>query len=279
MARCGCSGASCSCFIIGGGGVTVTGAGSATNQYLITSDVEVGVVDTATINMTKTGDGSPANPWLFQADATIELDELIDVDTAGATAGMVLAKQSDGSYKFVPATTAPAGSLSIGDGLQGDASAGNKLRLLLAPASGLTVGPTGLAMQGGGAWSTYTPVWTGSTSNPSLGNGSIEGYYSQTGKQVMVSIELTHGSTTKRGTGATMFSLPVPPASNRRQILTAHVARYGVADYVATADVASGKINRIHVATSTAAQSLTHSVPATMPTGSIVLVTGVYEAA
>jgi len=279
MARCGCAGASCSCAIQGQGGVIVTGSGSISNPYIITSDVEVGVQDTNTINMTKTGDGSDANPYLFQADATIELDELIDVTTLGALTGYVLARQSDGTYAFVPASTAPVGSINVGDGLQGDGSAGNKLRVLLAPSSGLTVGPTGLAMQGGGAWGTYTPVWTASSTNPTLGNGGAEGYYSQTGKQVMFSIEINVGSTTKRGVGGYAFTLPVPPATNRRQVAAANVLRYGTTEYPGVAIINGGKVDHIDIATASAGQYLSHSVPATLPTGSLITVTGCYEAA
>jgi len=180
----------------------------------------------------------------------------------------------------VPPSTAPAGSLSIGDGLTGDASAGNKLRVLLAPSSGLVVGPTGLSLQGGGAWSTYVPTWTASSTAPTLGNGTIEGYYAQTGKTVNFSIELTFGSTTKRGVGYYSFTLPVPPATNRRQLAAAHVLRIGIAEYVGNAQIFNGRINQIVLATSTTGQNLSHSVPnASLPSGSIIWVTGAYEAA
>jgi hypothetical protein len=280
MARCGCSGASCSCFIIGQGGITVTGAGSSSNQYIISSDLNVAVVDTATLNMTKSGDGSAASPFTFQGDVTLTLDGLTDVSTAGGATGNVLAKQADGSYSLVPATTAPAGALSIGDGLTGDASSGNKLRVLLAPSSGLTVGPTGLAMQGGGVWSTYTPVQNATTTNPALGNGQAEGYYAQTGKTVSISIEFTIGSTSTRGVGSWGCTLPVPPATNRRQLLAAQVWRVGVAEYSGHGIVINGKVNTVSIASaSTSSQNFSHSVPATLPAGSLITISGQYEAA
>lgn len=237
------------------------------------------VQDTSTVNLSLSGDGSDAAPWKLQADATVTLDALTDVSTAVATVGYVLARQADGTFSMVPPNTAGPGALSIGDGLTGDASSGNKLRVLLAAASGLVVGPTGLAMQGGGAWTTYTPVWGATSTVPTLGNGTIKGFYSQTGKQVMVSIELTIGSTSKRGVGAYTFTLPVPPATNRRQVMSAQVARYGVADYVAIGSINAGKVERVQVNTGTTAQALSHSVPATLPTGSIIFMTGCYEAA
>jgi hypothetical protein len=279
MARCGCSGASCACFITGGGGIDITGSGSSSSPYLITADLNLAVNDTSTVNLTLSGDGSDANPWRLQADATVTLDQLTDVSTAVATTGYVLARQGDGTFALVPPSTAPAGALSIGDGLTGDASAGNKLRVLLAPASGLVVGPTGLAVQGGGAWTTYTPVWTATTTNPTMGNGGAEGYYSLTGKQVMFSIEINVGSTTKRGVGSYRFTLPVPPATNRRQVAAANILRYGVVEYPGVAVISGGRIDHIDIATSTAGQYLSHSVPATLPTGSLISVTGCYEAA
>jgi len=279
VARCGCSGASCSCLITGGGGIDVTGNGSPTNPYLIVSDINLTIQDSQTVNLTLTGDGSDANPWKLIADATVTLDNLTDVSTAVATTGYVLARQSDGTFGMVPPSTAPAGALSIGDGLTGDASSGNKLRVLLAPNSGLVVGPTGLAVTSGGTWSTYVPVWTAATTNPTIGNGSSEGYYTQSGKIVYFSIEITFGSTTKRGVGGYSFTLPVPPATNRRQTASADVLRYGYHELVGVGVIWGGKIDHIDIATSAAGQYLSHSVPATLPTGSLITCSGTYEAA
>jgi hypothetical protein len=184
-----------------------------------------------------------------------------------------------GQFALAPASTATPGAINVGDGLQGDGSSGNKLRILLAPASGLTVGPTGLAMTGGGAWTTYAPVWTASTTNPAIGNGSHEGYYTQVGKTVHFSIETTFGSTTTRGVGAYQWTLPVPPATNRRQIASANILRYGVVEYPGVVVISGGKVDHIDIATSTAGQYLGHSVPTTLPAGSLISFSGTYEAA
>lgn len=69
MAKCGCSGQSCSCAITAGANITITGTGSTTNPFRISArPLNVQVTDTATINMTLTGDGSTTNPWTFSAD-------------------------------------------------------------------------------------------------------------------------------------------------------------------------------------------------------------------
>lgn len=58
-----------------------------------------------------------------------------------------------------------------------------------------------------GAWTTYSPVWSG-TGN-SVGNGVLMGSYSKTGRTVRVRIGLYGGSTTNWGSNGTYsFTLP-----------------------------------------------------------------------
>lgn len=280
MARCGCQGASCSCVVTGSGGVTVTGSGSAANPYVVTSDLNVAVNDSSTVDMVLTGDGSDANPYQITSVATIELDELTDVDTAGSATGQVLAKQADGIYRFVAPTTAPAGTIVVGNGIEGDGSAGNPLAVKLAPSSGLISDGTGLRAEGGGVWTAYTPTWTATTTNPTLGNGTLLGFYSQTGKTVHFSIELTIGSTTKRGVGYYRFSPPVPAAANRRMVMPLRVYVVGVAEYAGQVTISNAfGLGNLVIATSTAGSYVTHSTPASLPSGSVITISGTYEAA
>lgn len=65
------------------------------------------------------------------------------------------------------------------------------------------------------AWTSYTPTWTASTSNPTLGNGTLTGSYVQIGKTVTAQVTLTFGSTTTLGSGVYRWSLPVTAASKR----------------------------------------------------------------
>lgn len=59
------------------------------------------------------------------------------------------------------------------------------------------------------SWQTYTPTWTGSSSNPALGNGSIFGRWQMLGpKTCAVRMQLITGSSTSFGSGAYTFSLP-----------------------------------------------------------------------
>lgn len=62
-------------------------------------------------------------------------------------------------------------------------------------------------------WSSYTPTWTASSVNPSIGNGSITGNYAIIGKTCFVRVRVAMGTTTTYGSGAWYFSLPVTAAS------------------------------------------------------------------
>lgn len=65
----------------------------------------------------------------------------------------------------------------------------------------------------GEAWTSYTPVWTASTTNPDIGNGTILGKYCQVNKLVVARINVSFGSTTTYGSGTWLFSYPVTAAA------------------------------------------------------------------
>lgn len=70
-----------------------------------------------------------------------------------------------------------------------------------------------LATTAGTAWTTYTPTWTASTTNPSLGNGTLVGRYQKTGRLVACHINLAPGSTTTLGSGGYSFAIPFAAAN------------------------------------------------------------------
>ncbi|WP_405018179.1 hypothetical protein OHV05_15430 [Kitasatospora sp. NBC_00070] len=65
-----------------------------------------------------------------------------------------------------------------------------------------------------GAWTAFTPVWTASTTNPILGNGTLVGRYTRVGKTITYAGTLRTGSTTNGGAGIWNMSLPVQAANN-----------------------------------------------------------------
>lgn len=92
-----------------------------------------------------------------------------------------------------------------------------------------------------GAYVSYTPSWTGSTGNPTLGNGSLIGRYTRRGDRVKGYVELTYGSTTANGTGSIRFSLPVTAAAGEGdQLGEALVLDAGTRFYNALTLISSG---------------------------------------
>jgi hypothetical protein len=82
----------------------------------------------------------------------------------------------------------------------------------------------------------YTVVWTATGTNPTLGNGTLEGRFWLSGRAVTIVIFLTFGSTTAMGTGNHWLSLPITAASG----LYDNTARFrdaGVANYVRLASI------------------------------------------
>jgi hypothetical protein len=63
------------------------------------------------------------------------------------------------------------------------------------------------------AWTSYTPVWTATTTNPVLNNGTLIGRYMKIGRTVICHINLTTGSTTTYGSGNYNFTLPFTAAN------------------------------------------------------------------
>lgn len=57
-------------------------------------------------------------------------------------------------------------------------------------------------------WQTYTPSWTASTTNPTIGNGTIIGAWKQSGTRIDFMMNLQAGSTTTFGTGNYGFTYP-----------------------------------------------------------------------
>ena len=66
-----------------------------------------------------------------------------------------------------------------------------------------------------GAFS-YSPSWTASTTNPTLGNGTLVSSYMRFGPMVVYSVDVTFASGTSAGDGAWSFSLPVAAKNGYR---------------------------------------------------------------
>lgn len=63
----------------------------------------------------------------------------------------------------------------------------------------------------------YTPALTSDGTAPTLGNGTVVGYWSRSGSTVHFTVVLTRGSTTSFGTGTLQIGLPVTPTGGTTQ--------------------------------------------------------------
>lgn len=134
----------------------------------------------------------------------------------------------------------------------------------------------------GDPWQSYTPSWTSSGTNPSIGNGSIVGAYSQAGKLVNFRAQVTIGTTTTFGTGVYFLTTPVAVLPFRWMFTGAVRDTSPLVTYAALGECTSGQSIALRVMPSTAGNSLTamgQGTPITLASGDSFVISGSYEAA
>lgn len=90
------------------------------------------------------------------------------------------------------------------------------------------------------AWTSYTPTWSSSGTQPSIGNGSLIGRYVRQGKMCSVRIALKGGSTTTVGTGGYSFALPFSAAITAGEQVLAAELYDGASHYISYGLVGDG---------------------------------------
>ena len=132
------------------------------------------------------------------------------------------------------------------------------------------------------AWTSYTPTWTGSTTNPVLGNGTMVGRYMKFGRTVVCHINMTTGSTTTYGSGNYNWSLPFT-AANAGAALIGHAHLLGTDRWhgqIVISPNATGTSPFVPItATNTRVDFMTATRPETLAAGAQVRLTFVYESA
>jgi len=126
------------------------------------------------------------------------------------------------------------------------------------------------------AWASYSPTWTASTTNPTLGNGGLIGTYLNAGKLVMYRIRVAFGSTTTVGSGTYTWTLPVAAITTSVPV--------GMAVCFDASAVTNNTRQAFSTASGISLQSeagaaVTHASPFAWATGDLITITGTYEAA
>jgi hypothetical protein len=162
-------------------------------------------------------------------------------------------------------------------------------------ATGVT-GPTGPEVTGptgatgtfsAGAWTVYTPTWTASTTNPTIGNGTLEGRYIELGSAVFGEVRIVAGSTTNRGSGTYAISLPFSSVGYNHQPIGQITIRDNSASiiFVGTAVITEGDYGKFYLlmhsqtAVYDEGSGATHENPVFISASDTILVTFMYEKA
>lgn len=139
----------------------------------------------------------------------------------------------------------------------------------------------GTGSGGAGTITTYTPTLTGSTTNPTVGNGTLVGLYAYlASKLVWVSMSWTFGSTSNAGSGAYTVALPFAAAGGRNQVLSGYVLDSGTAYFACAGQIsASGSVFTPIAADATGSRQVSNGQPMTWANGDSMGFEGVYEIA
>lgn len=87
----------------------------------------------------------------------------------------------------------------------------------------------------------YTPSWTATTTNPTIGNGTLVGQWWRAGNLMIVNVNLTIGSTTNIGSGVYSFSLPIAAATGFAMISSCYFVDTSLSNnYPGSCQIASG---------------------------------------
>lgn len=96
------------------------------------------------------------------------------------------------------------------------------------------------------AFASYTPTWTGTSTNPAIGNGTETGKYLQLGKLVIGWFLVTAGSTSTYGSGGVyQFAMPVATALSTKMPLGVARVIGGATEYIGLLTAGSGNTFRI----------------------------------
>lgn len=129
-----------------------------------------------------------------------------------------------------------------------------------------------------GAWTAYTPTWTGASSNPAIGNGTIAGAFLELGKLLFFRAHIVMGSTTTYGSGDWILTLPSgKTAVTQYETASAFLRDSGTTVQAGSCKFQNADLNTFKVATADNFSDV--STPWTWANGDELIVTGSIEIA
>ena len=92
------------------------------------------------------------------------------------------------------------------------------------------------------AWFNFTTIWTGTITNPVLGDGTLSSRFNINNGLLSFLGVLVMGSTTTLGSGNWYFSFPLPSAGTTRYYGVGYVRDAGIANYLFTTQITGGDL-------------------------------------
>lgn len=204
---------------------TVTGSVTATGATVSNGTFSAPTINNPTVGGTVAGNPTFSGTPTFSATPVFNLGETVSgaavasTRTLGTNSAFTarvtgdtndrFTARADGTIAWSSGATTPDTTLAR-SGAGALALTGS---LAVSGSAAVTgdVSSTGDVTWTGADWTSYTPTWAATTTNPVLGFGGIlNGRYKQLGKTVVLEIALTQGSAgASQGSGTYSFSLPV----------------------------------------------------------------------
>lgn len=129
----------------------------------------------------------------------------------------------------------------------------------------------------------YSPSWIGDITNPSIGNGTLVGYYSRVGNVVTMSIRLVMGSTTTYGSGAWSFGLPFTSNGGAMHLFVAYLRDTSTSTNYHRIGIIAGASGIVQafrgLADGTNSNAMNATTPFTWANGDEIRIAGTYIAA
>ena len=132
-----------------------------------------------------------------------------------------------------------------------------------------------------GIWQPYAVAWTGTTTHPTIGNGTLAADYALVGLTCHVRIALTFGSTTTPGAGT--YRLTLPHRSSAHKTAVPAYLLLGAQDrfYTGAAVLVDvpGELLQVVIATPSGARGVLWAAgePQAMVAGDQLIIAGVFE--